>query len=77
LFIGTQDDNIADMVQKQRQGTGRGSQSGQARLTEEQVIEIRRLCAERVPFKEIAERFNVTIYNVASIKRRRSWAHIP
>jgi DNA invertase Pin-like site-specific DNA recombinase len=68
---------MADMVNKNRQRSLRGSASKASKLTESQVMEIRRLCAERVPFSEIASRFGITTYNVASIKQRKTWTHVP
>jgi hypothetical protein len=43
-------------------------------LTPGDVREIRRLLAEKTPWKEIAEQFGVSIPTVGSIKRRRTWA---
>ena len=57
LFIGTQADNIKDMDEKGRRSINippikKGSESPSAKLTEIDVIEIRRLRAEHVPLRQ-------------------------
>lgn len=42
LFLGTNQDNMDDMVKKRRQSRLPGEQNGKSKLTEEQVEEIRR-----------------------------------
>ena len=42
LFLGTHRDNMQDMFRKGRRVAARGEESGQAKLTDEQVAEIRR-----------------------------------
>ena len=66
----THQENMAD---KNLHGTSnRGERNGRARLTREQVIEIRSLCRTTAQ-REIAERFRVkesTVYNILS---GRNW----
>lgn len=54
----------------------RGSASGRSKLTEKQVKEIRRLCAEGMNYENAARRFNVTPPNIRSIVLRETWTHI-
>ncbi len=75
LFVGTHKENMDDMVSKMRQQ--HGERSGKAILTEENVIQIRKLRAEGKKLKEIAVMFNITDSNVSCIELRKSWKHIP
>jgi hypothetical protein len=54
----------------------RGSSHWNARLTEQQVREIRRLVAARKPRKMVAARFRITAGAVHDIARGKSWAHL-
>lgn len=71
LLVGTQADNIADKVLRNRQA--RGSSHGNAKLNEEQVIEIR---AAQGKQRDIAKRYGVTQALVQLIKARKSWTHV-
>lgn len=77
LFLGTQAENIADCIAKGRFRSHRGENHNLARLTETQVLEIRRLRADGWPHKAIAERFAITTNHVSMICRRRIWTHLP
>ncbi len=75
LFLGTNLDNIADKVAKGRQH--KGETCSLTKLTEVEVLEIRRLHATgKYIHKEIGERFNTTFTNVWMIVNRKSWKHI-
>lgn len=54
----------------------RGEQVSSAKLTENQVREIRSLALTKLSFAEIGRRFGVTQPNVAAIVKRRKWQHI-
>jgi len=74
LFLGTQKDNIQDCINKGRNGKGyRGHNAGTAKLTEEQVSEIRSLLKEGVMHRKIAEEFGVVRRTVGDINTGRSW----
>jgi len=46
-------------------------------LTNEKVISIRRLCDEGIlKYKQIANKFNVSVYTISDIKLRKTWKHI-
>lgn len=53
-----------------------GENSAGAKLTNEKVIEIRRLISEGVKVIEIAKRFNVCRRTISQIKNNRSWKHV-
>ena len=54
----------------------RGSDRWQAKLTDEQVLEIRRLCAGGMLQKDIAAIYGVTRSLISMIKTRRIWDHL-
>jgi len=74
LFLGTQDDNIRDREEKGRGGTARGERGGTAKLTEAQVLEIRRRADGGETQASLGTAFGVTQVNISHITRRRSWA---
>lgn len=81
LFEGTDADNMYDKVAKNRQAKGlnvgaRGEQHGCAKLTEQQVRDIRAnyaLC--RVTQKELGDRYGVHTSTVSLIIRGKHWAN--
>ena len=74
LCWGTRTENMAD---KLRHGTmARGERNGQARLTETNVIEIRKLLAQGMPQQAIASRFGVSRRTIVYIKSGARWTHV-
>jgi len=71
LFLGTHDDNVADMVAKDRHNLG--ERNPQSKLTRAQVLAIRE--ADGVQ-REIAVEYGIHQSQVSFIKSRRHWAHI-
>lgn len=72
LFLGTHADNQADKVAKARQA--RGSAHGRARLTEADVLYIRR--SERsVP--ALATKFGVPVECIRHARKGITWKHLP
>jgi len=77
LEIGTQADNMRDRDERGRRKPPKGSSHGCAKLTEPDVIEIRRLYADgELNQCEIAGIFNVNHRTVNHIVRRYSWRHL-
>lgn len=75
LFLGTSKDNQRDMVSKGR--SLRGEHHIMVQLSEEQIIEIRRLWTiGGLSQLEIAERFNTNKANVSQIVRGKRWKHL-
>lgn len=60
-----------------RHGTRAIGSRCNAKLSEPDVLEIRRLRAEGVPMGKLASRFGVTKNNIKAIVYRRSWRHLP
>ena len=74
LFLGTYQDNVDDMTKKGREP--RGESSGQSKLTELKVRQIKQLLTTRVTHKEIAKRFNISRSQISAISRKEWWNHI-
>ena len=76
LFVGTQSDNIRDAFSKGRKilPDNRGENSGAAKLTWEQVREMRSLyLAGKRNRSELAEIYRISSGHVSSIILHRSW----
>ncbi len=91
LWLGTRKQNAEDCKKKGRalghsgDSNGartkphkipRGERNGGARLTEQQVIEIRKLRAEGNILKTLATKFGVGSKAISKICRRERWAHV-
>jgi len=74
IFLGTDADNKADCVAKDRHS--RGSRNGQAKITEAQVAELRRLRGEGWKFKNLAARFGISPTTAINIYNRKLWKHV-
>ena len=75
LFVGTHQDNMNDMVSKER--IQRGTQHRRTTLTEENVRRMRALWAQKAASqKELARMFEVGLSNVKHVLARRSWGHV-
>jgi hypothetical protein len=76
LFIGTAADNRADCVAKDRHN--RGVRNGSAKLSDTDVIEIRRAYDARETTQyALASRFSVSVPMINLIVNRKNWTHIP
>jgi len=54
-----------------------GTRCGATKLTEDEVIEIRRQRTEGEAIGVLAGRFGVSEYNIKAIVYRKSWRHLP
>jgi hypothetical protein len=70
LFLGTNDDNMADMVAKGRAHSLRGEANGNSKLTAAQVAEIRSATGAQ---SRIAARFGISQALVSKIRRGENW----
>jgi len=75
LWLGTLQDNHNDMMIKGRHGYGKqlGKNNPSAKLTEQQVLEIRSLPG---PNWKLAIQYNVSKNTIDCIKNRKSWTHL-
>jgi hypothetical protein len=71
LFLGTNNENVADMVAKQRQAKGERVQS--SKLTEDKVAIIRSSTKLQ---RELAQEFGVSQSLISMVRSRQLWAHI-
>lgn len=75
LLSGTVIDNIRDAMERGR--NNRGAEVNTAKLTEDDVREIRRLYAETgLSQAKVGDLFGVSQVNVGQIVRRETWKHI-
>ena len=74
LRVGTHIENMHD---KYKDGTDHiGEKNPSAKLTEQDVLDIRHLRNQGVIRRILAERFNVSTATISDIQSRRSWSHI-
>lgn len=79
LFEGTQLDNIRDMDRKGRRicVPHYGEDHGRAKLSNAQVLEIRRLrLVDQVQVKELVRRFRVSLSTIEGIIYNVTWRHL-
>ncbi len=74
LFLGTDADNVADMVAKGRHAYG--ERNGQSKLTAELVHEIRLRHQAGERQKDISEAISVTSACISDIVLRKRWRHV-
>lgn len=74
LFLGTNNDNTQDKIKKGRARYSVGSDNGMAKLTEEQVKEIRRRYnGEEITQEALAKEYGVCDKNISYIVNNGSW----
>ena len=71
LSVGTQADNVADRHSKGR--SARGSRDGEAKLTEDDVLEIIRLLDGGSTQTSLAARYGVVVGTINHISTGRKW----
>ena len=77
LFLGSQQQNIDDMVNKERRkGHYIGEKNPSAHLTEKQVINIREEISNGATYRYLAEKYNVGQSTIGRIKKGTHWKHI-
>jgi hypothetical protein len=73
LFLGTQAENVQDMLNKGREA--KGSKRGNAKLKEADIYQIRNLRLEGLTHRQIASRLNVSHTTIIRILLHNSWKH--
>lgn len=80
LWLGTAKDNAIDRVLKGRDALNKakGSKCGKSKLTEEQVLEIRKLHSLEMytTQKQLATQFGISLATFKQIITRKTWKHI-
>jgi hypothetical protein len=74
LFLGTHCDNMRDMASKAR--ASHGERRPGARLTADDVLNIRRSAAAGVSQASLARKYCVSEVSVSRIVRRKAWRHV-
>jgi len=76
LFLGTNKDNMQDKVKKGRKnggGPARGERNGSAKITKADVLEIRKLHANGISGRKIADKFGISDSQVFRIILNQCW----
>jgi len=77
LFLGTLNDNMADMVAKGRHADARGEANARSKLTRRDVLAIRQEYAQgQITQSSLAERYGVAISTIGHLLTGRSWRHV-
>ena len=76
LFLGSHADNMADRNTKGRQARQRGTEHGCVKLSEEEVLDIRRRCRSGETQAAISRAIGVSNQLVSLIARGRRWGHL-
>jgi hypothetical protein len=74
--LGTQAENISDMVQRGRNRGARGEANSHAKLNESSVKEIRQKIADGIRRHEIAKEYGVSAALISMIRLGRIWRHV-
>lgn len=75
LFLGTQNDNMQDCQQKGR--TSRGDKHHWHKLTEKQVVEIRKIHATgMISISQLARNYHMSFYAIWAAIIRKTWKHV-
>ncbi len=73
LFLGTQKDNMRDMVQKGRCVDGRGERNSNAKLSIRDVEDVRWILSKGIAVSEVARLYQVTWTAIHSIRTGKTW----
>lgn len=73
LFLGTNQDNVDDMVSKNRQAKIKGVLHGSSKLTEEQVLKIR---LDLRSTRKIANDYCISHGQAWRVKTKKDWKHL-
>ncbi len=77
LKLGDQAQNVREAVERERWPSKAGENNGRARLSEQDVLEIRERYARGEKRAEIARRFGLFPTTVNAIATGRRWSHVP
>lgn len=77
LFLGSHTDNMRDCAAKGRQPGAPGERHPHHKLTEAQVLNIRRLRKEGRTGPSIAQAYNISTTLVYRIAKGKTWKHLP
>lgn len=75
LWLGTTNDNMADMVTKGRQARSSGEKNGNSKLTEDQIQQIFELNQLGHTQRSIADQFDISNQHISRIINGKRWEH--
>lgn len=76
LWLGTNQDNMNDMISKNRQVNVKGEKVGTHKLTEREVSKIKERLEQGYYLKDIAKEFYVCKQTISNIKNNIYWKHV-
>lgn len=77
LYVGTQTDNMRDMVVRGRKPSRKGERNGRCKVSEDTVRTIRRrYAAGGVSLRALGDEYGLTMSVVHKIVTRQTWAHV-
>ena len=76
LYLGTQQDNMDDMVRRGRSNKNYGSRHGMAKLKEEDIPKIRHMYEVVQSLPIVAKHFGICKQSVLNIVNRATWNHV-
>lgn len=76
LFLGTQKDNMQDMIKKGRKCLNTNGRHPNAKLTDQQVLEIKNLLTNKIHKMKIARQFNVTPHIIFCIANGENYKNV-
>jgi len=74
LWIGTNAENLHDMIDKGRGADRRGERAGGVKLIEQDVHEIRRMLSRAISQTVIAKKYGVAQVTISMIKTGKTWS---
>ena len=69
-------ENIEHAVKQDRIFKPKGSKNNNAKLNEENVLDIKKQLKQGVPIKNICQQYEVAYQTIADIRDGRSWKHV-
>lgn len=76
LWLGTYHENTQDMIKKGRNRNPKGTDHPGSKLTEEQIVDIKKRLSNGEKGSYIAQLFSISDSLVSSIKTKKKWGHI-
>lgn len=73
LFLGTRKDNVRDCIKKDRRASAKGENNNAAKLTHEDVVEIRDLNRWGMNYAKIGRFYNLTGISVKRVCNYETW----
>lgn len=73
LFLGTQQDNVDDMIRKGRKITLSGEECPWSKLDEWAIVDIRQMLAMKITHDRIAQKYGVTRQAITKINQGLNW----